>query len=57
MSCREIGNKEVVFHSRDIRKSEADLTAYPIARFVIEPERANPPFELIRLMKELFSAI
>ena len=25
----------------------ADLTAYPIARFVIEPERANPAFELI----------
>ena len=25
----------------------ADLTAYPIARFVIEPERANPAFDLI----------
>lgn len=25
----------------------ADLTAYPIARFVIEPERANPAYELI----------
>jgi hypothetical protein len=25
----------------------ADLTAYPIARYVIEPERANPAFELI----------
>jgi hypothetical protein len=25
----------------------ADLTAYPIARFVIEPERAKPAFELI----------
>ena len=25
----------------------ADLTAYPIARYVIEPERANTAFELI----------
>jgi hypothetical protein len=25
----------------------ADLTAYPIARHVIEPKRANPAFEII----------
>ena len=25
----------------------ADLAAYPIARFVIEPQRANPAFEII----------
>ena len=25
----------------------ADLVAYPVARFVIEPKRANPAFDLV----------
>ena len=26
----------------------ADLVAYPIARYVIEPNRANPAFEVLK---------
>ncbi len=26
----------------------ADLIAYPIARYIIEPERANPSFEIFK---------
>lgn len=40
------------FHFRDKKDNInglqlADLVAYPIARYVIDPERANPAFDLI----------
>ena len=53
VSSQRISNYNFGFHFREKKDNInglqlADLIAYPVARYIIDPERANPAFELIQ---------
>nr|WP_304343433.1 DUF3800 domain-containing protein [Chryseobacterium koreense] len=48
-----LADLKITIHFKDKKENInglqlADLVAYPIARYVIEPERANPAFEVLK---------
>lgn len=53
VSCERLAELKITIHFKDKKENInglqlADLVAYPIARYVIEPERANPAFEVLK---------